>query len=244
MRAALLPTASATALIALAALLAGCGHRADTASYFPLEDGARWDYRVTTDIDGGTQEDTQTIRVLGNRTLDGDPIVVRRSELGANVGVEYLLRATPHAIERVAQRTDLQDVAIRDDKPRTVLPLPLKVGATWMTPTVPYVILRRRESPRELKYSKQMPMQYTVETLDDKVSVPAGNFEHCARVRGVADVTLYTDGVSGFRKVPLVTTEWYCRGVGLVKLERVEKLDTLYFSGGRVVMALADYELP
>ena len=61
---------------------------------------------------------------------------------------------------------------------------------------------------------------------------------------GQAELTLFTDPVRGFNKVPVTTTEWYCRGVGLVKLERVESLATMFYTGGKVVMELVEYSVP
>lgn len=99
---------------------------------------------------------------------------------------------------------------------------------------MPYLIKRQNDFPRELKYSRSLPMSYTIETIDDVVTVPAGRFERCIRVKGTAEVRLYTDPVAGWRDVPLVTTEWYAPGIGLVKLERIENLqNSPYMSGGK-----------
>lgn len=229
-------------LLIAAVLLTGCG-AAPEPSWFPLNAGARWDYHVLTETDGASHNDTQTIRVSGVGRWQGQPVYTRRSEVGGNIGVEYLLQASPHAITRVAQRTDLQEAAVADDHPRTVLKLPLRTGATWVAPTVAYVVLRKAEFPRELKHIKPLQMVYTVETVDDSIEVPAGKFSHCARIAGRADLTIYADPVSGFRKIPIVSTEWYCKDVGLVKLVRVEQIETSFFAGGRVEMALTDYRI-
>lgn len=231
------------AILLLPILVAACGRQSDTTSYFPLAPHSEWTYEVTTDIDDATHKSVQVIRTLDARRHDGKPIAVRRSEIDASIGVEYWLRETPESIERIAQRTDLQDEAVFDPSPRTVLKLPLKAGGTWAAPSVAYTILRKSEYPRELKYGKPVSMTYNVEALDEEVTVPAGTFRHCARVKGLAELTLYTDPVSGFRKVPITTTEWYCPGVGLTKLERVEPLSTSFFSGGSVKMVLSDYRI-
>lgn len=231
------------AILLLPILVAACGRQSDTASYFPLAPHSAWTYDVTTDIDDATRKSVQVIRTLDERSHDGKPIIVRRSEIDGSIGVEYWLRETPESIVRIAQRTDLQDEAVLDPSPRTVLRLPIKAGGTWAAPTVPYTILRKSEYPRELKYGKPVSMTYNVETLGDEVTVPAGTFRNCARVKGLAELTLYTDPVSGFRKVPITTTEWYCPGIGLTKLERIEPLSTSFFSGGSVRMVLSDYRI-
>ena len=222
--------------------LAGCDTKPEPA-WFPLNTGSYWTYQVSTDTDGVTRRDMQTISIAGVGAMKGRPVYTRRSELSGNIGVDYLLQVGPDAITRIAQRTDLQELPVADEKPRTVMTLPLRQGATWNTPTVAYAVLRKTEYPRELKYSRTLPMLYTVEAMDDKVEGPAGVFTQCARVVGRADLTIYADPVSGFRKTPITTTEWYCKDVGLVKLVRTETIDTSFFSGGKIEMVLTDYRI-
>ena len=54
----------------------------------------------------------------------------------------------------------------------------------------------------------------------------------CLRVVGQARLNLYTDPVNGFTDVPLISREWYCKGLGLVKLEREEKVPAGFMTGG------------
>lgn len=236
--------ATTAGMLTLICALCSCKQEQGSAnSYFPLTVGSRWVYAVGGDVDGNAMRDSHEISVV-SETMEGDkPVVVRRNETEGGIGIEYALRVSPTAIERIAHRSDLEEHATRDEPPRTVLPLPLKAGASWRTPTTAYLILRKSEYPRELRYSQKALMTYTVESVDETVSVPAGRFSHCARITGVAYLTLYTDPVAGFRKVPLITNEWYCKGIGMVKLERIEEVSTAFFSGGKISMELSEYVL-
>ncbi len=237
----MMPRSIIAALLALP-LFAGCGAAPEPA-WFPLNTGARWEYQVDSEIDGVSKREVQSIHVIGHRPLNGRPVYTRRSERSDNVGIDYLLQVSDSAITRIAQRTDLQDLPVADAAARTVLKLPLRVGATWTAPTVAYTVLRKTEYPRELKYARTLQMTYTVEAMDDQVDVPAGHFTQCARVAGRADLTVYADPVNGFRKIPMTTTEWYCKNVGLVKLVRTETLESSFFSGGKVEMALTAFAI-
>ena len=230
-------------VFAACALLAGCKPGQDT-SYFPLAPGAHWTYSVQTEADGTSSRQQQTISVLDERRFDGKPLFIRRSETPGNIGIEYWLRAQPAGRVRIAQRMDREENATLAPAPRTVLKLPLAVGASWRAPTVPYTVMRKNDYPREAKYGRGMLMAYTVEALEETVTVPAGSFGHCVRVVGRAEMTLFTDPVKGFNKVPVTTTEWYCRGIGLVKLERLESLATMFYTGGKVTLELMDYRVP
>ena len=84
-------------------------------------------------------------------------------------------------------------------------------------------------------------MTYTIAALGETVEVRAGRWEGCVRVRGVATLKLFADPVAGWRDVPLVTTEWYCPGVGLVKPLREEPARSAFLIGGTVTMELVAF---
>lgn len=225
-----------------AVVLSACG-QPNGADFFPVSEGSRWLYKVTSDKDSTTEVSEQLLSINRISSWDGKTIVVRRSEIPDNIGIEYWLRPTDKGIERIAQQVDLEERATLDERPRMVLKFPLKVGESWIVPTVPFAIMRTNENPRELKYSKSLLMTHTVERLDAEVTVPAGTFKNCAEIVGRGDVTMYADPVSGFKKIPIINTEHYCPGVGLVKLERSEELNGAFFSGGRIVMELSAYDV-
>jgi hypothetical protein len=74
------------------------------------------------------------------------------------------------------------------------------------------------------------------------VQVPAGRFEGCLRVDGLAHVRLWVDEAKQWRQVPLNTREWYCSGVGLVRLERQELTPTKMMVGGTLTMELQAWQ--
>jgi hypothetical protein len=232
-------------LIAAMLLLAGCTPEPKGDSYFPLQVGSRWTYDLTSDIDGAISHDTQVSSVP--RTIDyasGDQVFVRRAEVEGGIGVEYWLRHDKVGISRIAQRTDVDEIAKLDPNARTVLKLPLTVGASWMVPTQTFVIGPKTDlGQRDIKMPKVL-MTNVVEGMEEEVTVPAGTFKHCARVIGNGILPLYLDAVQGFKDIPIVNREWYCKGVGLVKVERVEQLSSTLFSGGMITMELTSYELP
>jgi hypothetical protein len=55
-------------------------------------------------------------------------------------------------------------------------------------------------------------------------------------------VRVYADPVSGWRDMPLATTEWYCPGTGLVKLERSEPAQTAFLTGGTRTLELESWQ--
>lgn len=229
----------AAASIALAAALAGGCTPRDSGSLFPLAGGHRWVYDVATEADDapGVEHETQVIEALGEDTLADGPAMRRRSDRG----VDWWLRRDDTGIFRVASKSDLQAEPQPDRERRYVLKQPLAAGTTWRADTTAYLLKRRQEFPREIRHAHPaIPMQYTIEATDEAVGVRAGRWAGCVRVRGIATVRLFADPVAGWTDLPLTTTEWYCPGAGLVKLQREEPARSGFLTGGRLTMELVE----
>lgn len=238
--------APVTALVAvvLVLMLASCGRSpgAENEAWFPLDAGHRWTYTVTTRSAADTSErESLTMITMGRDTLvlDDKPAWTRRSDSGVN----YWLRVDDTGIYRVASKSDSQVDPVADVKERYVLKAPFVVGTQWQAPTTSYLLMRTNEYPREIKHSHPaIPMTYQIEAVADAVQTPAGKFSPCLRVKGFATVKIFVDPISGFKDQPLTTLEWYCRGVGLVKMERTEPSSSPMLTGGSRTLELEDWQ--
>ncbi len=232
-------------LIAAALLAAGCSSQPQGDSYFPLDVGARWEYDVASDINNTLTRETYVATVA--RTIDyegGDQVFVRRIEVPGSIGIEYWLRKDKVGIARIAKRSDIDEQARLDPNARIVLKLPVTLGASWMVPSEPFVVAPKTDlGQREVKMPKVL-MTYTVEAVDETVTVPAGTYKDCARIVGLGNLPLYLDAVQGFVDIPITNREWYCKGVGLVKVEREEPLSSMLWSGGKITMELSEFKMP
>ena len=230
-------TLLATSTLLLAACRAGPGDDA----LFPLAEGRRWTYQVSTVVDEADATARETL-VLANRgadTIDGAPSWRRRSDSG----IEYWLRSDATGIYRIASRNPLEREPQLDAPRRYVLQKPYAVGTEWEAPTTAYVLARKNEVPREVRYvHKSFPMHYRIEALAEKVQTPAGKFEGCLRVAGRAEIRLYVEALLQWREIPLSTLEWYCPSVGLVRLERKEPSPSRFMVGGSVTMELTSWQ--
>ena len=234
---------AALRLLAIVTMLAGCDQPPSHDALFPLAAGHRWTYRVLTRADDGSIErESLTLRTLGTESpaaLGGRAAWRRRSDSG----VDYWLRADALGIYRVASKNDLEADARPDPAPRFVLKAPYAVGTQWQATTTAYLLTRRNAFPREIRHTHpSVTMSYQIEAVDVPVDTAAGLFTHCLRVRGTASVHLYADPASGWRDLPLTTIEWYCPGVGLVRLERSEPAASAFLSGGTRTLELEAWE--
>jgi hypothetical protein len=229
-----------TACLLVALVVVACKGPPPGTSLFPLEAGRRWTYDVITERDGGEREhEVLQFSALGEDRLADGAAWRRRSDSG----VDYWLRADDSGIYRVASKSDLDEDPRPDKERRYVLKTPLAIGSNWQAPTTAYLLQRRQEFPREIRHSHPViPMSYAITALGETVETRAGRFEGCARVTGNAALVLFADPVSGWTTMPLTTNEWYCPGVGLVKLERREPANSAFLTGGTMTMELTAWQ--
>jgi len=222
--------------------LAACGPAPSDDHWFPLAEGRRWTYQVTTEIDDADAPLRETLSLAnrGAAQIDGALSWRRRSDSGN----EYWLRSDATGIYRIASRNPLDREAVPDAQRRYVLRKPYAVGTEWEASTVAYVFARKNEVPRELRYAhKPFPMSYRIDAIDAKVQTPAGRFDGCLRVSGRAEIRMYVDRLFEWQQMPLSTLEWYCPGVGLVRLERKESTPpSRHMAGGSVTMELSSWQ--
>ena len=206
--------------------LAGCS-KPPGADLFPLDAGHRWTYHMATEFESGAVDaETVDLRNLGSDSLpNGAGSAMHRRSAS---GVDYWLRADDTGIWRVASKSDViaePELDPRDEDRRR------------------YVLKRRNEFPPEIRHSHpKVPMNYAIDALDQKVDTRAGSFAGCVRVRGQATVKLFVDPVAGWQDLPLTQLEWFCPGVGLVRLERNEPANSTFLIGGKVTMDLSAWQ--
>ena len=107
-----------------------------------------------------------------------------------------------------------------------VLKFPLKKGQTWQADSKIKVLeVTGTFTPTfRARIINPVTLTYRIEDMDDTVSVAAGTFRHCLRVRSrgslFAGKTLQQ--FMGINDIDIDQTEWYAPGVGLVKTVRRE----------------------
>jgi hypothetical protein len=222
---------------ALLLLAAGCAPRPAGDEFFPLAAGHEWRYRVTIEREEPLQPQRETLvlRTRGADTIGGAPAWRRRSQSG----VDYWLRSDDSGIYRVASKSDIEAEPRLDGTPRYVLRRPYAVGTRWQASTTPYVLRRRNEFPQtQYQRNVTLTMDYRIEALDERVQTPAGRFDGCLRVEGRAGLRIFVDALGAYRDSPIITVEWYCPDVGLVRLERREPSASKLLNGGALTMEL------
>lgn len=220
--------------------LIGCSNPDTPDSYFPLQSGLEWQYKIQKKKpDGAVELENYSVKNEGSGKFDDKDIHIRRT----SNGTDYYLEKRSDGVYRIAKRIITQPNAVADKPARKILPTldSETSNLIWNATTAAYAIHRTHPYESMVNKNIHIEMAYSIEARDETVAVPAGRFEHCIRVEGTAEISLYTDPAAGYRDIELTTTEWYAPGVGLVKLIRNEPLNTDVFKGGTVTMELLEF---
>lgn len=220
-----------------AAALSACTSEGPGPVWFPLRAGEVQRFEVRYEGDAERAPEAWTLRTQAPVRWEGETLIPRvHSE-----GVTFLLKADAQGVRRLAHQTELDREPLPDDKAQWVLKAPYTEGTEWSTVTVPYLLMRKNEYPRELKHSHKVQMNWRIESAKAEVKLRSGKtLSPCLHVRGEAFLNLYTDPVNGFTDVPITSHEWYCQGQGLVKFMREEKVTAGFLTGGKLTAELDD----
>ncbi len=229
-------------LLAICLLVNGCGKPGPAdPSFFPLNPGWSWTYKVRTETaKGGTTSELE-ISNRGKVALTEQLNAVERRN---SLGNSYYFVVSKDAITRVATKNELDSTARidQDDYLRHVMPIPVKEGAKWTLMTRLFLLSKPMDFPQEMKYGKPIPMNFEVEATDETVTVPAGTFKQCVIITGHRMLKMMTDPVLGYQDIPINQKEWYCPNIGLVKFIRAEISEGRWISGGTYSMELVEFK--
>ena len=226
----------------LALGLAGCS-KVGGGEYFPLNEGLQWHYKLDVVMPDGKNKKDLMIRSMGPSSFRTEEDEIQGMVRRTSDGTDYLVQEREDGFYRVGKRVIVQTKPQADKAPRLILPKGrnLRVGYTWTMDTSPYVAHWMPPFIEANASIKPFDMVYEIASLDDTVETPAGVFQKCVRVDGMGKMVFYADASAGYQEILINHSEWYAPGVGLVKLERDEPLDTSIMKGGKVTMVLSSF---
>jgi len=218
----------------VAVILQGCER--SNADYFPLNEGRCWQYRMMVKTKGEQKYYKYMVANLPSRDLDGTKTFVRRTHDGSL----FFYQKTDDGINRVAvqRRTDRE--IQREASTHLIIPYPTEIGNAWELETTTTILDRNIRAYERKVFTLVTPvtLHYTVESLDAIVSVPAGRFDRCLRIRGIGHTRVNPNVSVGVTNIEIETIDWYAPGVGLVKMVRKEKASTAVLDSGEYVLEL------
>lgn len=185
----------------------GCCAAAE--SYYPLKEGMTWRYQSSLG--------TLIVKNLAPRELAGKTVTPQQ------VGTDLIFI--------VDDDTGIYDFAKQssaDIEPQMLsvpyyqyVQKPVALGTNW------------EDKSQTVLFAKTVSVlrRCTIDTVDDVVSVPAGTFKNCIRVR-CAGSTLVPVESRGVAEVSVETYSWYAPGVGRVRWITKERSNNQLFGPG------------
>src|SRR5579884_4055939 len=174
-------------------------------TYFPLAPGLAWTYKVTT-VSGTISQHQTTVEATEPSPSTQQPALRVRYELPDAIKLEWdqqvgasVVRYEEHQIDSsgntVAGKTYSPSELVLDESPQHLV-----TGAAWSEQFM------ETKTPSKHNKSTAETAQWTVEAVDEMVTVPAGTFS-CLKIQRV-----HTSS-----KSPVPETTWYAAGIGKVK---------------------------
>jgi hypothetical protein len=210
----------AACVIAFAATAAVAGCRYGGTSYIPLDAGWRYGYLLHLESEG----------TEGAAAFKSVAVNLPRREVAG-------VRATPRLFEdgRILYYTEddtgLRAAAFQEPGEEAtaaapgqyLLRYPLEAGSRWQTPGRTVLLTQRFLYSKALPVTIGIDLDYTVEKVGETVRVPAGRFANCIKLVAIGHTTVNTADNQKTLDVSVDISEWYARGVGLIKSERTER---------------------
>ncbi len=224
-------------------LLAGCRSNQEADSWFPLESGREWHYQQTREWGQERTVSRYEVRNLEPQIVPSlgddykDRMVFIRRTLN---GTDYYIDRSEQGIQRVGKRVLIETYPQVDAFPRTIIPNSesFEDGLSWEVETQPYVLASTASHIPWNPATHRLNMLFEIVDMDSEIETPAGVFKHCLKIQGQAKISVYADPRLGYQDVQIKQTEWYAKGVGLVKLVRDEPLSLEMYQGGSITLDL------
>ena len=227
----------AVSLVLLSLLCAACTSKQQ--SYFPLNKGYKWRYDVALITRDGLDKQQYIINNIGMGKLNGELVYLRES-----LGGEILYYSnTTEGIYYLGNKDSFTFNAEFEENRQLVIPEPIIVDDIWEQTTLTK-LLKKTGPPQktEFKIIAKVPTQAKIESINETITVPAGQFENCLKLTTSGSTFKDAGNYVGLTLVSVEQTSWYAPGVGLIKLERLETTQSDALDKGTLLIELAEFE--
>lgn len=219
----------------LPGFLGACGSPTDM--YFPLDEGLKWRYDIDVLTMDGPQKKKFLVSNMRPARHDGQTLNVRAS---ADGGYAYY-RVDPAGVVRVGESAPDSPMQLYAT-PRLVLPAKADMSTSWIN--TEFTVTLEHTGPPEHSLNRitvPVELQYRIESTDDEISVPAGTFKNCLRIKGVGTTSKNVGFYVGQTDIRVENTEWYAPGAGLVKAVRLETTTSKVLPRGSYELNLTSF---
>ncbi len=226
-----------TVLLCLCLLTTSCGEPDN--SYFPLAQGHDWRYRIQLKTMNGSETQKYLVSSLAPRVINSETIYIQRSL----TGMEIMFRQTDTGISRVGFLVSEGEAVKEVADEQLLLPAEPAVGTEWDSTVRTQTLLKGNpDTGSSLQVQAKVPVSNRIESISERIKVPAGIFMHCIRVHTEGFTFYQGTRLIGRTLVEVDETKWYAPGVGLVKSVLMETTTSDMLSRGELIMELEAFK--
>ena len=211
-------------------------------SFFPLEPGYEWRYRVQHRSSGEVVEQRLLLTSIDSREIENQQYFVQRSLTGAQI----LFQQSSAGIERAGfiKSSGVDEVFIREIV--LILPATLEIGYEWESVVKTRALLKKWSPGKAVpsNVSAKVPVVNRIEALDAEVKTTAGRFNNCLMTSTTGFAFHSGDRYSERVLVEIKQTDWYAPGIGLVKSVLSESSSSDAFANAEITVELDSYLTP
>ena len=174
-------------------------------SYFSITEGMQREYRQII-INSGVQTTGKvTTKTLKERNLNGINVIPIDYKLESGGWISFIAFNNEGGYF-YANQTMMQESPVIIKEPRYFIKYPIAKGTKWII----------NSSTTRLKQGVPIQMNYEIESLEDTVTVPAGTFNNCMKIRAIGSAKKDIGGsrIADVKKEHVI---WYASGIGFIK---------------------------
>ncbi len=218
-------------------LSGACSRR--NASYFPLNAGYKWQYDIRQKTRDGLIRQKYILSNLGESILDKQTVFLRHTLDGTAL---YYSVSDREIVYLGYSKNNALVPEFKKDR-QIVIRKPVVVNTQWEQSTMTRLLKKIMPSQKtESGIVARIPLQVKIESLNETVRVPAGRFEQCMKITMIGSAYKDTGDYTGLTVVSVKQTKWYAKGVGLIKMERLETAQSEALDGGSLSLELVNFD--
>ncbi len=197
-------------ILLLFLLLFGCSQQ--STDYIPLGEKIKWEYHFQKELGNNQSSGKSIVSQLDSIRVDGVRFFPHRY---ANGEILYYSK----------NENGIQLSSKPEQKEGAFIKLPLTLNTNWTRETRIELLNSRHESfsggESFISQGEKIILDSKVVSLDDTITVAASVFTNVMRIESRASVTVI-ERTRGIDQILIEQTEWYAKGVGLIKRSRKE----------------------
>jgi len=200
-------------------------------SYYPFKEGITWTYQTSMSKLGSAVSLKIVVTNFASRDLKGKKVTPQKLDVNGQTSFSFYAEDESGIFEYASQDSGEPEPEIKVT-PTYTLKNPIQVGTTWENKATTAF------ENEKISYT----LKSMIESKDEIVTVPAGTFKGCIKVKGTGSAEKNT-GVFGIAKIKIEHYDWYAPGIGMIKsIEKESSNNIAAGYGGEVTLQLESFK--